>query len=154
MDASTGGGIWYEEDGVTGEMCDEHHKPEWGRMPHACELAHAPYTHPLLEDQDALTHASIPLDVIALRIRTSTACTTCSLSCVTSVLPDYTVSMLLLLAVSSVPMGSSSGDFIPMWRSRKGERCGARKPGNIVCGCHTQRSLVRSIFEKVGSSSG
>lgn len=55
-----GGGMWYEEDGVTDEMSSGHHEPKWGRGPHACELAHAPSARRLLQDQDALTYANSP----------------------------------------------------------------------------------------------
>ena len=45
-----------------------------------------------------------------------------SKSCVTSVPPDYTVAMLLLLADSPVPMGSSLRRLRPYVEKQKGRK--------------------------------
>ena len=104
-----GGGIWYVEGEVAVEGPSGHHEQGWGRMmPHACELTHAPYARRLLEDQDALTHANSPFRRHCPPHKDVEACTTCSISCVTSVLPEYTVAILLLPAVFPVPMGSKT----------------------------------------------
>lgn len=119
---SNDGGIWCGKDEAADEISSGHHEPEWGRKPHACELAHAPYARRLLEDQDALTHANSPF---GRRCRPHTdikARTSCSISCVTSVLPDYAAVMLLLVAVYSVPMGPSLRGFHPYVEKQKGRK--------------------------------